>query len=297
MSRRSFNSRLFRWHGASRRPLLDPRRREPVAGARRRGDVAADRDRARRPGLAAVHGPLADAGRLAEAGTHELLAAWAGLGYNRRALALRECARSDRRRPRRPRARDGRRAGGAARDRAVHRSSGRGRGLRRAGRAARRRTSGVSSRGCSACRRLPPDSRLRLTTGVPAVSPVAGSMPSWISPRGRAPPARRCATRVPLADARALRAARCVVASSRKPRAVPFAMTSRWLRGRLVAAVGRGTRGDLGGPRPNGSATTTPTPSTWPREASNAKGSSSCRRGRRECACSHGRSAGPARPP
>jgi len=30
---------------------------------------------------------------LAEAGTHELLAAWAGLGYNRRALALRACAR------------------------------------------------------------------------------------------------------------------------------------------------------------------------------------------------------------
>ncbi len=31
---------------------------------------------------------------LAGAGTHELLAAWAGLGYNRRALALREAARS-----------------------------------------------------------------------------------------------------------------------------------------------------------------------------------------------------------
>ena len=31
---------------------------------------------------------------LAVAGTHELLAAWAGLGYNRRALALRECART-----------------------------------------------------------------------------------------------------------------------------------------------------------------------------------------------------------
>ena len=31
---------------------------------------------------------------LAAAGTHELLAAWAGLGYNRRALALREAARA-----------------------------------------------------------------------------------------------------------------------------------------------------------------------------------------------------------
>jgi A/G-specific adenine glycosylase len=31
---------------------------------------------------------------LAEVGTHELLLAWAGLGYNRRALALREAARS-----------------------------------------------------------------------------------------------------------------------------------------------------------------------------------------------------------
>ena len=33
-------------------------------------------------------------GDLAGAGTHELLAAWAGLGYNRRALALREAART-----------------------------------------------------------------------------------------------------------------------------------------------------------------------------------------------------------
>jgi A/G-specific adenine glycosylase len=33
-------------------------------------------------------------GDLADAGTHELLAAWAGLGYNRRALALREAART-----------------------------------------------------------------------------------------------------------------------------------------------------------------------------------------------------------
>ena len=33
-------------------------------------------------------------GDLAEAGTHELLAAWAGLGYNRRALALRDAARA-----------------------------------------------------------------------------------------------------------------------------------------------------------------------------------------------------------
>ena len=31
---------------------------------------------------------------LADAGTHDLLAAWAGLGYNRRALALRDAART-----------------------------------------------------------------------------------------------------------------------------------------------------------------------------------------------------------
>ena len=63
VSRRSFNSRLFRWHAGATPAAADPRGRGPVAGARRRGDVAADRDRARRPGLAAVRGSLADAGR------------------------------------------------------------------------------------------------------------------------------------------------------------------------------------------------------------------------------------------
>ena len=74
---------------------------------------------------------------LAAAGTHELLAAWAGLGYNRRALALRECARKivadhGGRVPA-----DGRGARVAARDRSLHGPSRRGLGLRRAGRTAR----------------------------------------------------------------------------------------------------------------------------------------------------------------
>ena len=44
--------------------------------------------------MATVRRPLAVAGRPRGAGTQELLAAWSGLGYNRRALALRDAART-----------------------------------------------------------------------------------------------------------------------------------------------------------------------------------------------------------
>src|SRR6187200_2735821 len=93
VSRRSLNSRLFRWHQARRRPLLIRQAADPW-------QVLVAEVMSQQTGIERV-GPAwrrfvdrwptpAD---LAEAGTHELLAAWAGLGYNRRALALRECAR------------------------------------------------------------------------------------------------------------------------------------------------------------------------------------------------------------
>ena len=94
VSRRSLNSRLFRWHRARRRPLLIREAADPW-------QVLVAEVMSQQTGIERV-GPAwrrfverwptpAD---LAEAGTHELLAAWSGLGYNRRALALRECART-----------------------------------------------------------------------------------------------------------------------------------------------------------------------------------------------------------
>jgi A/G-specific adenine glycosylase len=94
VSRRSLNSRLFRWHQARRRPLLIREAADPwqvlvaevmsqQTGIERVGP-AWQRFVARWPSPA----------DLAKAGTHELLAAWAGLGYNRRALSLRDCART-----------------------------------------------------------------------------------------------------------------------------------------------------------------------------------------------------------
>lgn len=94
VTRRRFTTRLFRWHVDARRPLL-------IRDAATPWEVLVAEVMSQQTGIERV-GPAwrrfidrwptpAD---LADAGTHELLAAWAGLGYNRRALALRETART-----------------------------------------------------------------------------------------------------------------------------------------------------------------------------------------------------------
>lgn len=94
MRRRSINLRLFRWHVTARRPLLIREATTPweVLVA----EVMSQQTGIERVGTAWRR--FVDRWRspddLAEAGTHELLSAWSGLGYNRRALALREAARS-----------------------------------------------------------------------------------------------------------------------------------------------------------------------------------------------------------
>ena len=116
---------------ADRRPVRDPRQR---------GHAPADPGRPGRaavPGDGSSDGPTAAA--LAAASRAEVLAAWVGLGYNRRALALHAAARGGR-----PRRLAGRPAHAAGR-RPVHGGRGRLVRVRRAGgggrheRAARRR--------------------------------------------------------------------------------------------------------------------------------------------------------------
>jgi A/G-specific adenine glycosylase len=93
VSRRRFNARLLRWHDANRRPLL-------IRAAANPWEVLVAEVMSQQTGIERV-GPAwrrfvdrwPTPAALAEAGTHELLEAWAGLGYNRRALSLREAAR------------------------------------------------------------------------------------------------------------------------------------------------------------------------------------------------------------
>jgi len=94
LTRRKFNARLFRWHVHARRPLL-------IREAATPWEVLVAEVMSQQTGVDRV-GPAwrrfvdrwPTAGELAVAGTHELLSTWAGLGYNRRALNLRETARS-----------------------------------------------------------------------------------------------------------------------------------------------------------------------------------------------------------
>lgn len=94
VTRRRFTASLFRWHAAARRPLA-------IREAANPWQVLVAEVMSQQTGIERV-GPAwrsfvdrwPTPGSLAGAGTHELLAAWAGLGYNRRALALRESART-----------------------------------------------------------------------------------------------------------------------------------------------------------------------------------------------------------
>jgi A/G-specific adenine glycosylase len=94
LTRRRFNARLFRWHAGARRPL-------EIRTATNPWEVLVAEVMSQQTGIERVgpmwrrfvdRWPAPEA--LAGAGTQELLAAWAGLGYNRRALALREAARA-----------------------------------------------------------------------------------------------------------------------------------------------------------------------------------------------------------
>ncbi len=93
-TRRRFTNRLFRWHAGARRPLA-------IREAANPWQVLVAEVMSQQTGIGRV-GPAwrsfvdrwPTPAHLADAGTHELLTAWAGLGYNRRALSLREAART-----------------------------------------------------------------------------------------------------------------------------------------------------------------------------------------------------------
>jgi A/G-specific adenine glycosylase len=92
--RRTFNRRLFAWHDPVARQLAI--RQARTSWEVLVGEVMSQQTQVERVGPAwqrfVARWPTP--GALAGADTHELLAAWSGLGYNRRALALREAARA-----------------------------------------------------------------------------------------------------------------------------------------------------------------------------------------------------------
>jgi len=93
LTRRRFNRCLFRWHAVARRQLS-------IRSAANPWEVLVAEVMSQQTGIERV-GPIWQRfverwrapSDLSAAGTQDLLAAWAGLGYNRRALALREAAR------------------------------------------------------------------------------------------------------------------------------------------------------------------------------------------------------------
>jgi A/G-specific adenine glycosylase len=171
---------------------------------------------------------------LAEAGTHDLLAAWAGLGYNRRALALREAARQivahhDGHVPSTVPALESLPGIGPYTARAVA-ASAFGVPVAPLDVNVRRvigRVLGAPARSAA----LPAAADELVSRGQPgrwldAVMDLASEV---CTPR--APGCDAC----PLADLCASRG--MVLVAQPKKAAMPFAMTTRWLRGRLVAAV------------------------------------------------------------
>lgn len=234
LTRRRFNSRLFRWHGTRRRPLL-------IREAENPWQVLVAEVMSQQTGIERV-GPAwrrfvdcwPTPGALAQAGTRELLEAWAGLGYNRRALALREAARTiiaehDGRVPATVDGLESLPGIGPYTARAVAASG-----------------FGVPV--------APLDVNVRRVIGrvlgVPPASPDLQDVADGLVSRGH--PGRWldavmdlasgvCTARGPRCDVcplATLCASRGAVAvAAPKSAAVPFAKTTRWLRGRLLAAV------------------------------------------------------------
>ena len=244
-TRLRFNRRLFRWHDSGRRSLA-------IREAATPWQVLVAEVMAQQTGSSASvrHGVgSSSAGRRqpTRGGRHprRSCAAWAGLGYNRRALAPAEAARAivADHGGRVPGHRRGARA--TAGRRSVHGSRGRGVGLRRAGRAARRehatgRVAGarrVADAG-PGCRRRPTASSRASRPGrwLDAVMDLATATCTPRTPRVR-PRARsrrvcrRGAASIPVAAA---------------SRGVPFPATTRWLRGRLARPPSPARRQGLG---------------------------------------------------
>lgn len=235
VTRRGLNSRLFRWHDVLRRPLLIREAEDPW-------QVLVAEVMSQQTGIERV-GPAwrrfvdrwPTPAHLAEAGTHELLAAWSGLGYNRRALALRESARTI------VAKHHGRVPATVAE---LESLPGVGPYTARAVAAA---AFGVPV--------APLDVNVRRVVsrilGVASSSPGLQADADMLVSRGR--PGRwldavtdlasgTCMARAPLCDPCPLAtvcASRGIVVVDVEPKgvAIPFAMTTRWLRGRLVAAV------------------------------------------------------------
>jgi A/G-specific adenine glycosylase len=241
-SRRRFNGRLFRWHESARRTLA-------IREAATPWEVLVAEVMSQQTGIDRV-GPAwrrfigrwpapAD---LAGAGTHELLAAWAGLGYNRRALALREAARSivaDH---------DGR-VPATVED--LQRLPGIGPYTARAIAAS---AFGVPVAPLDVNARRVVSRVLGVSSDWPGLQSAAdglvarGQSRLWLDAvmdlasltcTRRAPSCDAC----PLADVCASRGKAAVPAAS-AGRGVPFPMTTRWLRGRLVAALAAAPLGD-----------------------------------------------------
>ena len=232
-TRRVFNSRLFRWHEAARRPLL-------IRDARTPWEVLVAEVMSQQTGVERV-GPAwrrfvdlwPTPAALALAGTHELLAAWAGLGYNRRALALREAARTIV-------ADNGGRVPG--RVAALEMLPGIGPYTARA--------VAATAFGLPVA---PLDVNVRRVlsrvVGVSRTAPGLQGVGDDLVSRGQ--PGRwldavmdlasgTCTPRAPRCDACPLAdlcGSRGVVVVESKTRGVPFPHTTRWLRGRLVAAL------------------------------------------------------------
>ena len=93
-TRRAFGRALARWHATHRRDLAVRRTNDPWAILV--AEVMSQQTQIDRIGPAWERfiGRWPEPSNLATAGTRDLLQAWAGLGYNRRALALRETTRA-----------------------------------------------------------------------------------------------------------------------------------------------------------------------------------------------------------